>query len=88
MKISGQGDIIVINQLITIYRLGGFFDLLMHWEIIKGYSIDMYIATWTNEHTLAIAIARYLCIKTHSSESRGQEEAACTHVFWPTRPLQ
>ena len=27
-------------------------------------------------------------IKTHGSESRGQEEAACTHVFWPTRPLQ
>ena len=27
-------------------------------------------------------------IKTHSSESRGQEEAACTRVFWPTRPLQ
>ena len=27
-------------------------------------------------------------IKTHGSESRGQEEAACTWVFWPTRPLQ
>ena len=27
-------------------------------------------------------------IKTHGSESRGQEEAACTRVFWPTRPLQ
>ena len=26
-------------------------------------------------------------IKTRS-ESRGQEEAACTRVFWPTRPLQ
>ena len=23
-------------------------------------------------------------IKTHGSESRGQEEAACTRVFWPT----
>ena len=29
-----------------------------------------------------------LFIKTHGSESRGQEEAACTRVFWPTRPLQ
>ena len=28
------------------------------------------------------------CIKTHGSESRGQEEAACTRVFWPTQPLQ
>ena len=28
------------------------------------------------------------CIKTHGSESRGQEEAACARVFWPTRPLQ
>ena len=27
-------------------------------------------------------------IKTHGSELRGQEEAACTCVFWPTRPLQ
>ena len=30
----------------------------------------------------------YFVIKTHGSESRGQEEAACTRVFWPTRPLQ
>ena len=29
-----------------------------------------------------------LYIKTHGSESRGQEEAACMRVFWPTRPLQ
>ena len=27
-------------------------------------------------------------IKTHGSESRGQEEAACVRVCWPTRPLQ
>ena len=27
-------------------------------------------------------------LKTHGSESRGQEEAACMRVFWPTRPLQ
>ena len=26
-------------------------------------------------------------IKTHGNESRGQEEAACMHIFWPTRPL-
>ena len=31
---------------------------------------------------------KYQQIKTHGSESRGQEEAACTRVFWPTRPLQ
>ena len=30
----------------------------------------------------------YIYIKTHGSESRGQEEAACMRVFWPTRPLQ
>ena len=29
-----------------------------------------------------------MVIKTHGSESRGQEEAACMRVFWPTRPLQ
>ena len=27
-------------------------------------------------------------IKTHGSKLRGQEEAACTHVFWPMQPLQ
>ena len=27
-------------------------------------------------------------IKTHGSESRGQEEAAYTCIFWPTQPLQ
>ena len=26
-------------------------------------------------------------IKTHGSESRGQEEAACTRIFLPTQPL-
>ena len=27
-------------------------------------------------------------IKTHGSESQGQEEAECMCVFWPTRPLK
>ena len=41
------------------------------------------------EHTHSSTIKHYTCmIKTHGSESRGQEEAACTRVFWPTRPLQ
>ena len=31
---------------------------------------------------------QHLHIKTHGSESRGQEEAACMRVFWSTRPLQ
>ena len=30
----------------------------------------------------------YTYIKTHGSESRGQEEAEFMRVFWPTRPLQ
>ena len=43
--------------------------------------------------TYAIALSAdiekaFLIIKTHGSESRGQEEAACMRVFWPTRPLQ
>ena len=41
---------------------------------------------------IAIACGRilqcFMSIKTHGSESRGQEEAACMRVFWPTRPLQ
>ena len=35
---------------------------------------------------LYCSVASY--IKTHGSESRGQEEAACMRVFWPTQPLQ
>ena len=27
-------------------------------------------------------------IKTHGSESRGQEEAVCMRIFGPMRPLQ
>ena len=37
--------------------------------------------------TITVVIGKLL-IKTHGSESRGQEEAACMRVFWPTRPLQ
>ena len=36
---------------------------------------------------MSILINKFF-IKTHGSESRGQEEAACMRVFWPTRPLQ
>ena len=39
-------------------------------------------------HVYACLHAFMYVIKTHGSESRGQEEAACTRVFWPTRPLQ
>ena len=42
-----------------------------------------------NERDIAsCCIESYTGIKTHGSESRGQEEAACMRVFWPTRPLQ
>ena len=27
-------------------------------------------------------------IKTHGSESQGQEEATYIRIFWPTQPLQ
>ena len=38
-----------------------------------------------HEHNIPCAL--YKGIKTHGSESRGQE-AACMRVFWPMRPLQ
>ena len=37
---------------------------------------------------IAIFIEGFFLIKTSGSESRGQEEAACVHVFGPMRPLQ
>ena len=37
---------------------------------------------------LSVWVSLLFDIKTHGSESRGQEEAACMRVFWPTRPLQ
>ena len=39
-------------------------------------------------YLVILVILLPLVIKTHGSESRGQEEAACMRVFWPTRPLQ
>ena len=45
--------------------------------------------THMHTHThICIYICVHIIIKTHGSESRGQEEVACTRVFWPTRPLQ
>ena len=35
-----------------------------------------------------LMVTKSRVIKTHGSESRGQEEAACMRVFWPMRPLQ
>ena len=37
---------------------------------------------------VSTSLLKDYAIKTHGSESRGQEEAACMRVFWPTRPLQ
>ena len=41
----------------------------------------------TDVYIVVLCMTLISGIKTHGSESRGQEEAACTRVFWPTRPL-
>ena len=52
------------------------------------FFIVVYVAMYDfNFERLFLAEYRRI-IKTHGSESRGQEEAACMRVFWPTRPLQ
>ena len=43
----------------------------------------MPIMFWSNAPEFCLYIM--LHIKTHGSESRGQEEAACTRVIWPMR---
>ena len=55
------------------------------------YIVTMTEAIPSGEFKFSMCI--YYClqsqfIKTHGSESRGQEEAACMCVVWPTRPLQ
>ena len=45
-------------------------------------SLDIYIYIYIYIYN------KNLNIKTHGSESRGQEEAACMRIFWPTQPLQ
>ena len=47
-------------------------------DMRQGLAISAFCTTTSN----------VTIIKTHGSESRGQEEAAYTHVFWPTQPLQ
>ena len=42
----------------------------------------------SNSSHIIVTVTSGYHIKTHGSESRGQEEAACMRVFWPTRPLQ
>ena len=41
----------------------------------------MYVYTDQEPFVIGICVDD---IKTHGSESRGQEEAACMRVFWPT----
>ena len=75
---------------------GGAIFLMASTNTYKKYSTIMFKNNTASRDGGAIYIAdhshftfmRGSNIKTHGSESRGQEEAACMHVFWPTRPLQ
>ena len=52
--------------------------------LIHGLYVSMYVC----QHVCVHAFVYPQGIKTHGSESRGQEEATCMHVFRPMRPLQ
>ena len=60
------------------------------------FGVLLLVETYKMTSELASDICTYVAnyplkkfsIKTHGSESRGQEEAACMRVFWPTQPLQ
>ena len=61
--------------------------------VTSPHDIKLYppaVAVHNSSNAYVIPQSKMLCesIKTHGSESRGQEEAACMRVFWPTRPLQ
>ena len=63
--------------------------MLRHTTFITHYS-QLYWHASSYVHLLKVVFGvESACeIKTHGSESRGPEEAACMRVFWPTRPLQ
>ena len=56
--------------------------------IASNISNTIYCMHKSNVKFMYTVSIYMVVIKTHGSESRGQEEAACTRVFWPTRPLQ
>ena len=70
----------------------------MHFTLVASFKVfvvdgNLHTAVVLNAYTMAAhtvyyQFIMYIDIKTHGSESRGQEEAAYTHVFWPTLPLQ
>ena len=57
---------------------------------------DVDVCVWVHVYMcmyvyvcVCVCVSACVCvIKTHGSESGGQEEATCTRVFWPMRPLQ
>ena len=67
---------------------------IMEWNNLTGHLGINYRTEYFLVHLIcclehpAMDMCCIMGIKTHGSESRGQEEAACMRVFWPTRPLQ
>ena len=74
-----------INQIFVL-KLHFQFQVFNELETICIFSHILQLL-YDFENNLISATLRII-IKTHGSESRGQEEAACIRVFWPTRPLQ
>ena len=60
------------------------FDTICFWQLFL--LLYMMNFKWCSIFIYGLATAWQ--IKTHGSESWGQEEAAYMHVFWPMWPLQ
>ena len=62
-------------------------DMLI-FDALHDLLVKILMKKLFNRKNFKDKLSMYADIKTHGSESRGQEEAVCTRVFWPTQPLQ
>ena len=62
------------------------YSYILSMRIIVCYVVSYEHAVALYTHP--VIFEEYFLIKTSGSESRGQEEAASTHIFKPMRPLQ
>ena len=69
----------------------GYSVIIALTDLPIGYSVIVVLTGLLIGYSVIVALTGLpigYSIKTHGSESRGQEEAACMRVLWPTRPLQ
>ena len=86
---NGNSDITLreSSQIILLQnssKLGGAIYTMISNIIITDNSQVLFTYNIALQDGGAMFLDKHYLVKTHGSESRGQEEAACTRIFWPT----